>query len=103
MTPDPERPQVSPPAGWNVADDADDRVSVTHDERDVEVIVEEFEMTGEEIRSRTGGGVERTVFEVGYRPSDVESKSLHVSTVDCPEEAERLMLEAMEALDDRVR
>lgn len=97
---DPEHLQVSPPEGWNLADDTGERVSLMHDERDVEVIVEEFQVPGDELRTRYGTAPTRTVFEVGYRPADVESNSIHVSTVESPEMAERLMREATSALDE---
>lgn len=97
---DPEQLQVSPPEGWKVADETGLHVSLAHDELDVEVIVEEFEMTEDEGRSRSGTAPARTVFEVGYRPADVEAKSIHVSTVESPEVAERLIHEAISALDE---
>lgn len=91
---------MSPPEGWIVADEGDEHVSLTHDERDVEVVVEEFEVREADVGSRSDTAPAPRVFEVGYRPPDVQTKSLHVSTVDCPRKAERLMLEAVRALDE---
>lgn len=100
MSPVPKWVEESVPEGWSVAVEEGEQVSVTHDERDVAVIVQQFHVTGDEVRSRSDTAPERTVFEIGYRPPDVEAKSLHVSTVESSEMAERLMHEAIRSLDD---